>query len=352
MFRGLTTKSSLLFKDKGDELYVPCAKGEQLTSAELALYHQMGNILMFCYRSQTVQDHWDTTYLTGQHLHPSVVAAAKQLTPAEIDTPFTQLSAPTKLRLMKTLAESQGSFENLIKDAHEYLSLPKEQQTDDAAQAVARAIAEYGTVTFPDELLVEGDEDEDEERELDLDKVNRENIQAVLWKALKDLTEQLAPIQAIAFGMKQGCHLQAQEKDAAWAIFQSQNAEQVNAKIQGSLNKENIATNIINNTSNERIGQKIQWLKEWIREKATEKEVKDFLKFTTGSSSFPQGKQIKVNTQVQSEGRPYVAAAYVHTCSYEMELCPDYIVGGDDTKENFIESIKAALGTAHQYSMV
>jgi hypothetical protein len=327
IFNGLTTKSSLYFEEK-EGLYIPCLQDDMavLGDEQQQLYEAMGYVLMFCYQSDGGSSPY--AYLTGQYLHPGVIAAAMQLSTQEIGQSFTKLSDETKLKLIKVLLEKKAINNTVIQHAFDYLSA--DARTDQEAQNLAQEIDDC--VTWGPELL-------GEDGEFDIQKVTVSTIEKYLWLLV---AKQLAPIHAIARGMETFLGT------TAWFAFTEQAPENVNSKIQGSLNREKIAQQIVNQTPNPIIGQKIEWLKEWIKGDATEKEIKDFIKFATGSSALPSDRQIQVVAQL---GPEYVSAAYAHTCFYRLDLCPHYIRGGDNTKENFIKSMQAALGVANEYSM-
>jgi hypothetical protein len=305
-------------------------KGD-LSAEEILAYEAIGCILMFCYQSEEGSSRY--AYLTGPHLHPCVIAGAMDLSVQEMNWPFDQWDNQTKLKMIKVLLEKQEMYTEDHRKVWQYLSLDPINRTDRVAQELGEQLSMFGTVLFEENLLDENDE-------LDKELVTAENIEKYLWEFL--FVKQLPPIQAIAKGMRAACKMD-------WSAFQKIAVEAVDVKIQGRLNRELIATKIITETHNPSVLKKIEWLKEWIINEATKKEVKDFIKFVTGSTGLLEDQQIRVVAQHEAKG--YSLAPYVHTCTHEIQLCPHDIKGEDNSEENFIATIRRTLEHANVYSM-
>lgn len=380
LFDGITKSNQLSFKTlKSSSLALPQTKnpykeGESLpvlNVEEQEVYTNIGKLVMYCYHSEKVPGHWENTYFLGRHFDDALFKAALSLTAKEIDTPFEKLSLETKLKIGKALLESQIETGIDLKFHHQHLSwLSRYDSLNDTELMEASQAVVYAGYA-PDELTEKGEGlvPDIEKIKQDKDSFKKYLIDLVFTPDYNygQLGSQIAPIHAIAQGMKSFCHPDSDvlNDNNHWDVkIKNEKYVDFSTKVQGYIDRKEIASQIVMDRS--RIGgfqavseirKKVDWLKEWLideKKGASDEEVRLLLKFITGCSSFPRGKQITVISQV---AKPYIPIPLAHTCSFEIELSPVKSFYGldfkDDSKENFIKSIKEmALANPSAYSMI
>lgn len=144
-------------------------------------------------------------------------------------------------------------------------------------------------------------------------------------------------------------------------------------EIQGTIDRETIASSIIYGDNNPVVRQKADWLKEWIRNEATPKEIRNFLIYSTGLSSLSEKIKVRAQSQVDDpltrDIHGYTPLPIAHTCFYTIEFAPQpssFSTGemnrqhdenterseaeslsiarfNDHNKENFINCLKIAI---------
>lgn len=357
-------KNSLSSKAFKGSLILPHAKQypealsplSSLNQQEKALYQEIGKVMIYCYLSKIIPGHWDKTYLTGRYFDDSLFAAILSLTAEEIHTPFESLTLATKLKMCRALFEAHtnaGIDLNYLKPRFDWLD-----QFDHLDDNQIVKVAEHlmYAESLPDNLTMN---QEGEEPDLAKIKANRAQFKTCLIHSLflqkgehGQFGAQLAPIHAIAQGMKSICHpgpMHQSNDNHHWnTIIRGIPYLTLSNKIQGSLDRKEIANHMVlvsNLQGNAKIemSKKLTWLKEWICDAengASEEELRDLLKFLTGSSGFQKDKTIQVKPQYGT----YYPVPCAHTCSFEMDLSPipsQYGIEHDDyTKQNFIKSLK------------
>jgi hypothetical protein len=165
---------------------------------------------------------------------------------------------------------------------------------------------------------------------------------------------QLAPIHAIAQGMYSICDISEPDRYECW---NTSNYKNFDTKVQGSLDRNVISQKIVNKVSRYQpyyaeVNKKIGWLKRWIVNEATDEELRNFLKFATGSSSLPTGPRIKIREQLFS----YLPCPRAHTCFHQIDISPEPCsyanAFNDHNYENFIDCLKKlALVNPGDYQM-
>lgn len=320
--------SSLVLPRIGQPYDVEADPIPMLEKGEESLFRGIGQLIMYSYHSRSV-GHWDSTFVLGRHFDEALFKAALCLKANEIDTPFDQLHLEVKMQIASALIQARvdagETHDKCYLERVETLSklLGGNLLTDPELTSAAEAC--YWSESL-DEALCEGGNP-------DIAKIkdNKELFQQCLIKSIFNsegahgqLGSQIAAIHAIAQGMKSVCKpgQHNPNDNAQWDGTIGQLDYLVfSHKVQGSLNREDIADGIqlkLAVAGNAEIGKKVGWLKEWIRSEASNEELRNFLKFTTGVSGFPQGRKITINAQVN----PYYPAPKAHTCSFEMELAP------------------------------
>jgi len=173
-------------------------------------------------------------------------------------------------------------------------------------------------------------------------------------EGLKEITRafldpQLRGIHMLACGMH--TIFEKREDQEEWGSYE---ALEFSARLQGSVDKELIAASIVYDGGNEEIQKKVGWLQEWIREEATDIEVKQLLKFITGSTGLELDEEISIAEQYVDDDIPVRPFPKVHSCNNQLELAPipsAYESMNDFSKENFIECVKlVALGEGAGYT--
>jgi len=150
----------------------------------------------------------------------------------------------------------------------------------------------------------------------------------------------LAPVHAIAVGFGSNHQI------GSWDEFRVENPVIISNQVQGSLDRENIVSHLELSSQNNIILLKTEWLKEWLRDEengATEEELRQFLKFSTGVASLPEGKRIEIHYGM---GGPYLSSC---TCGFKLFLSGrsayyDWTEEHWDVdKESFIRNLKSAI---------
>jgi hypothetical protein len=330
-----------------------------LNEEEIKLYQSMGKIIMHCYNSKTdVESFVSNDALSlGRHFDDGLFKAALCLTSDEINTPFENLKEETKLKMCNALLQvshEEHATDTVTMQRMTYLKKITNNEPFDRDELPTAASHVFEADCLPSNFLTKDDDP-------DIDAIM--NDQPGFKKALLDylffingdsgqMASQLAPIHAIAQGMKSFCAPGTKipnDNDVWNSNFTSKEEGYVafSTKVQGSINRADVIarieliklprgipegiTNIMEN--------KVKWLKDWLQDKengATDDEFKSFLKYMVGSSSLPEGKKIEIKLQ----SPPCIGIPRVHTCSFEMELSPETHIGLDDTKENFIKTLK------------
>lgn len=358
LFDGLTKKGYLSFKSTADGYLMPKTKKAYekgdlppLEAEELAQYQQMGQVMMYCYNSQPIAGHWAKTYAIGRHFNNALFTGALSLTAEEIDTPFKELPLQTKLNMITALAKGDENY-GVYKERIDLLSKGDLNQED---LKKAAEIAGYLDL-LPDYLKNKDDMP-------DMDKINSHAdnkklvFQALAESLFKYYGEELAPLHAIAQGMKSMCG-----SNKTWnESFKTLSIHEVSNKIQGSIDRQEIFDSIeldsdLSGPKKAEVMKKMNWLKDWLKDEASEEELRKTLKFFTASSSLPKGKKISVKAQFPQDDLPIIPVPRTHTCSFEVELAPhpsgDLEGYHDHTKEEFIRCIKElALTDPGAYSM-
>lgn len=221
------------------------------------IYEGMGEVLIYLYSFNHYAD--DREFLfSGIYFEDSLFGAALSFTAEELDTPFDQLPIETKIRA--TLGyhdrnESNGTYNYFLNHPH--------------------------------------------------DEITQEFI-----------GENIAPIHALARGMKGRCVPPGSTitVNTYWnQVMRNIRPEVLNTEIQGSLDRGRILASLDDQLhySNRCLQARVNWLLEWVREDATELELKQFLKFVTGSTSCPQeGK--KITFKIKDARDPFPKAS---TCA-------------------------------------
>jgi hypothetical protein len=343
LMRGITERAQLPFNT---DLFLPKATAQEkptdpliINAREKEIYRELGIVFMYCYHSEKSEGIWDRSYSTGRHFDDALFKVAFSLTSKEIDQPFEKLSFERQFELCKALV---GAYDKQTSSLQSYNKM-LEWIGKDNILGEQDEIKVYIEHVLPENAVL-------------TNEVMKEALKKVF---VEGFTGELAAIHAIAGGMKQVYHpgsvQQLQKNSTEWdrtAKTHSEKFVEVSNKVQGSINRDDIAKSIeirSNLAANQEIFKKTTWLKEWITGKnaqgqkvspqASEEELKNFLKFVTGSTSLPKDKKITVGKQ-HDELYPVPKA---HTCSFEMELSPQPATYGNDfndhTKENFIKSL-------------
>lgn len=308
-----------------DELFSSLAKDEELFKPSdsrslplpsgrrhLSALEDLGEALMYLYHTPSLDSAIDiaglfvgtnqSNYYTGNHFDNTLFQMALSFTAEELDTPFESLPNEVKVRILRPLIDGEIAYEHL-------------QRNPDSEDAV------------------------------DL------------------FNSRIAPLHAFSKGMKAMCvpPSETQTPNAYWNdTIRRVPPLEMSTKIQGTLDREEVNRRIVLDenlieTFKPYIQERVTWMKEWIKDEATDLDLKQLLKFVTGSSSCPPGDaQIKVKAQggleeqlfMGADGAAFMPIPKASTCEMSMSFAPQNC--GDDelnnhNKENFIKSLKAAI---------
>jgi hypothetical protein len=374
VFDGLIKCKNLIFQKISSSEVVPCTQKDyqnraplpELNRDEYLTYQSVGQLMMYCYHSESNSVVSNDSCSIGRHFDEALFKAALCLSAKEIDTSFNDLSFQTKLKMCQALIDAYGE-QATYQDRMQLLSketLSSEELEKGAQQAF-----------YADSLPQEFTTDEGPNRQAILQDPTHQKIikQALIDAVLSSessqgkLGRQLAPIHAIAQGMKSICfpgeaHT-ATEINQRWdAKISPLNYHQFSTKVQGSIDRQQVIDHIKlgpyipKGPEQEEIEKKVGWLKEWLADTqngATEEEIRKLVKFFTDSTSLPQGQKITIHSQHSSK---YTLIPSAHTCTFEVEFasCPmgDASSFNDFTKDAFIKMIKELVLTdPTNYSM-
>ena len=363
LFGGLVQSSTLSFKPiEGTSLVLPHSKMSVesskmcplLDAKEKSLYQDIGKLIIYCYHSRGEYK----KYMIGRRFDEALFNAALCLTAEEIDTPFEKLTLQTKLKMCQallTVRTDTGMNLDYLKKRLDWLAGFDRLDDHKISEAASDTLL---AACLPDDFTMNhlGDEP-------DLEKIKHNKGEFKQFLIASIFTQigshgqfgaQLAPIHAIAQGMKSLCRLESMQKlndNSHWdKVIRPIGYQTFSNIVQGFLDRKKIADQIkepiffVYDHAAIEIEKKLKWLKEWImdgKNGATEEELKTFLKFLTGSSSLSSNIEISVQKQWSSTLYPVPIA---HTCSYAMELAPQPCSYGpeynDHTKDNFIKCLK------------
>jgi len=328
LFQGLIQCERLCFQTvESSSLAVPLAQPESVDMKNV--YQQMGMVIMWC----------TPTMHIGSHLDPSVFFVAFNLTAEEIDNSFEVLSFERRLELYRHLLTAQNDH------THDELFTLLENTSWKEEEIQAAATRACYTNCLPVDLMLSDVPNMPIIRE-SVDNQNRVR-EGLIEFAQVFLNPQLRGIHALAGGMHSICILRDSEM---WVEY---DPLEFSARLQGSLDKNKIADRIRYGGDNDEILTKMGWLKEWIREDASDLEVRQVVKYITGSTGLGETEYIQVISQDRSSAVPFPKA---HSCDNQLELAPvpsSYETENDYSKVNFIKCFKlVALGEAANYTIV
>jgi hypothetical protein len=323
-----------------------------LDKDEQQLYRCLGILMIYCYQSmsESVSKH----YLLGRRFDEGLFKAALSLTAEEIDIPFEELTLQVKLKMCQALLDvrlEEGMDLDFLKKRVDWIS--HYDRLDDHALSEAALSVHYSEF-LPQHFTINGEFDNP-----DMDKIkqNREEFKELLISSLfiqkadhGQFGLQLAPIHAIAQGMKSICNPTAYpeiDDNHHWdSAIRQISYQDFSNTVQGLFDRKEIANQIklgfLWGNPKVEIEKKLRWLQDWIKDEkkgATEDELKKLLKYLTGSTSLPKDKVISVSEQCE----PFYPIPKADTCFLKMKLAPvpsSYGSNNDHTKKNFIKSLK------------
>lgn len=326
-----------------DDLFQTVSKFPFSTEqSDLAFFENVGEVLMAFYHSPTTKYafSWgdvlmgmkNYNYYIGHHLNLPLFEAAISLTAEEINTPYKDLSKETKLKIAAILLseDSEAAFyRNMIHWIQNFDSL-----TEVEVEEMTKALAAFDIT------------------------MNLENLEKFFFDSEKG-DAAIASLHALAKGMKTlsvPAFLEERTETYWNTVIRKISPLDFCDKVQGSLDREEINKRFVLDESLDEpqkihIENRLNWIKEWILNEATETELKQFLKFMTGSSSCPP-QDVKITVSAQGfidmlmGQQGFSPVPTVSTCEFYLRLAPqpsgDQILN-DHTKENFILCLKAAI---------
>lgn len=309
LLSGLVQKDDLFTQIDESALFVPKAEIE----ASLEIFEKLGRLIGFCCPKHTI----------GYHLDPSIFAVAFALRAEELDHPFEVLSTERKLALYRALLESQGVEIGLF---HPLTLYTANQLSERQNQVLTELLSVSELPNERENLLILMDEQ---------------------WE------NQLRGIHALAKGMKAQCVKWgfSTERTRNWkwnnSFFQT-DAHAYSRRIQGSINRAQIISQIVIENANQEVQQKANWLINWITNRATDDELKQLLKYITGSTGLKPNR----NITILGGGSP---SPSVHTCGDILELPRErsgHDLYNDHNEENFINWMKFIISDTQNYTFI
>ena len=184
----------------------------------------------------------------------------------------------------------------------------------------------------------------------DLDCSPREHmdsIRVVLHELLlSKWGRELGPIQAVAKGMKNFAN-GLRCRDGQWQTLRGRNLQQVIQDIQGTFDREALANAIQASGWSRVLRQKRDWLRQWIRNDATVLELRQFIRYVSGTSALPAGRNI---TLTPGRHQPFPSAS---SCFLNLQTSSQFCTVDrftDSTYEGFIETLRMAFEEPDGYT--
>lgn len=359
----LIENSCISFKSqKVSKLFMPVTTTKNdsvpgLTPMEQRSLNEIGRVMMFCYKSKpNTEDVKNNAYAIGQHFDDMLFEVALTLSSDELNKNFDELSMEVKAEMAKRVMEKFLKI-----DATNSESIKDKLALFELFLWKNNPLTQYNLAAAP-EFAGEDFIDEDDGYSLDINKANEDPkafvdavCQGLLNEKCGDTTvaELIAPIFAIAQGLKSGC-----SSGEDWDAVRKVSSRDLNNKIQGSLDRNTIAASFqvitkFNDSEGfeknipwaeiEELNKKTQWLMNWIQNPKTDDEdIRKFLVYTTGSNSLPAGQKISICRQ----GKPYNPVPPAVTCKPALmmssEPCGDEVVN-DKTEAAFLEMLREQI---------
>ena len=298
LIKSLLDSNQLKFLDRYG-FKIPCVKSSDqiISKDEEKLYEALGIVLMHCFKNEDC--------IIGQQFDQSLFNVIFEFKEESIKTNFDEYSIDEKQKFYHAfLNNSVEGFDHLKKLEH---------------------LINQENISKEDIKLIEETADS-----LGFEGFNPDQAKNVLQDIFKDLDIYIKPIYFIAKGMLENSEIRFK------------NVKILKEKIQGTIDRDIIAKKIDlpNHLSeNEEISKKVNWLKNWLKNHATDEEVKQFLKYSTGSTGYMSAIKIKVLEQ----NEPIVPFIKASTCAFEIKIAPkqsEYLEFKDDSEENFIAALK------------
>ncbi len=314
----IRNKQELRFKEEND-LFMPITVEEyradepdrlpRLFEIERSLFEKMGTAMMFFYLA-------NNGLSVGRRFQDALFAAALCLTPQEADTPFQNLTMETKLKMSEAIFRAQDKNLRIIQ-------LLRRGELTEAEWQEAAAIVEVGAILPEDFAFEFGNQNHH--------RIIKEGLQKILFNLVG---QHIAPCHAIAKGMvEMRRRVRENLNPIAYRDFSD--------RIQGRIKRDFIAQRIVVAAgANLEVQKKARWIREWIEsEDASDGDVRNFIKFATGSSSLLEGQTISIREQLGDQS----LVPEAHTCFLAIDLATrpcEYAGFNDHTKEEFIRMLK------------
>lgn len=382
LFGNLVGNSKDLKFEKEGGLSQPVSKSGTavLSDEEVELYQGMGQLFMCCHNESAFAN-----CVTGVIFDKNLFSVALMFSSDELDKGFDEVPILKKLELVEELLngplpkEIQGSIGLLEKIGNEGYESLTNKELEEIFVAIGGFDEEWGESCFDDDTYA---------YKHDGMRANQDEMMEGLTQKISDYTDShLAPIHAVAQGMYSISEVGSQPKYSAASVRERVLAVGKNAmtmigvrkplneegtraiqkqywdetvtkldvaefskKVQGSIDREEIASKIKFKTTagllpaqKRVLDQKRKWLQELVENKDgkgfDDDELKQFLQFTTGASSF-DGSKINL---YKTLGTPSPLPQAV-TCYHMLLLCPKTTPKeGEKLADDSIEEFKKSL---------
>lgn len=329
------------------------------------LYKQLGETMMLLYHNITMETRHQFICLIGQHFEASTFSAFA-LTSKELNTSYSELPITTKAKLAlcmlnqeqgKHLSEVYNNYQDLCKYVKDY-----DGQTNtlskDKVEEIDKLLEYYFSISILDDTdpAWQGYSSLSEQDK----KQKRAACLHLCFSRSIGSEERLLPLHAIGQGMK-NCAIPPATSESSLDHYWDRKfglktfITQFSTTLQGVLNREHIIQCLtpnapnLSSTAQFHFTNKITWLKQWIKDDATEEELKQFLKFVTGTTSLPlsdRGDTAKIWVKIVEDRHPF---PHVSTCTktiYLSKHTSTVLENSDTTKDGFIQCVKYAMENA------
>lgn len=342
LFKSLTTQSDAQFSTAISRLKMPKTQNgyslnneaPKISEEDKNKFEQMGKMMMYCYKSPTSANkslQCNTGVYFDKGLFAGILSLEAKDVEAEIlpkDVHSKMIRAIVNAQLSESPGEEGKKQLQLFEDCLNLLENP-----DQLADPAFSSNQAHQDILMNAALMV-GDFEIPPTQDARINLLNE-----VLYDAFG---QQLTAIHTIAKGMKSTI---LTDQNNHWDNkIATQDISLFSTLIQGSLNREKIVNEmVIEGRSSDILDQKVGWLSEWIMDTNTsEDEIKEFIKTVSGSTSMPEGEKIKIRI---ADGAPSPFPR-IHTCFYQIDFSDHFFENKDDTKENFISSLKVAIASS------
>lgn len=311
-----------------DDPVLNCTKNEE------EVYYNLGMLLRSTYNSDK------QSFATGVYFSDILFKTALLLPPSQLQKPFSQLTRLNHIKIAMFLIDALPWDPESTEQANVHMALrlclkiALDRNLDlEDQKAALKALSTAALVGVNDEGMQKYLDENLLNANMEAIKADREGFIDQLYQSIfssktfitqlngASLGEVLAPIHSITRGMA----VNDQEK---WEVIKKKGAAEFSLRVQGEINKQTIHDALKHEATDRE--NELEWLKEWILNDATNDDIKNFLRFISGSTGLPKEVEIEVQG---CYGKHPIA----NTCYIRINL------PSNASKEEFVANLREAI---------